>query len=307
MLPSALVARFRSDVDDDQLPYLWTDDEVWGYVNDAHVKWVRATGGIRDASTASVVELPVTAADAWLELSPLVMKIRSARLHSTKQQIPVESFETAFGVQGTVTGGFPMSMDDLDTAGPIKALIIGMEDGKLRAVRVPAANDTVRLVVERLPLNTLAAPAASAAPASVTSIARTNTTALLTAAAPHGLAGTPTIIVAGANQAGYNGTVTAQVVSATQVTYTVDDDTVTPATGTITWAPATEYAFEVPAENHLDLLEWMKHLAYLKQDADTYNKTKADEALLEWERRLAPAIAAAERRRYTPRLMAYGG
>lgn len=227
MTPEQLVARFRSDVDDDQQPYLWSTDEVWEYLNDAHRMHVRLTGGIRDASTASVVNLTVSIGDPWLELSPLVMKIRSARLASTGRTLPVFSFEGLFGQQGVANREFPCSTDDLDKSGPLKALIIGMEDDKLRAVRIPAAGDTVKLVVERLPLLTLTADLSE--------------------------------------------------------------------------------PFEIRAEYHLHLLWWMKHLAYAKQDADTFDKERSDNCETTFRARCSEAADEKRRREHKPRLMAYGG
>lgn len=306
MFPSALVARFRSDVDDDQVPYLWTDDEVWGYVNDAHSKWVRGIGGIRDASTTAIVELAITDGDPWLELDARIMHIRSARLVSTGKSLPVLSWED-LGRQGMTSAPWPVSLADLDTDGAVSALIIGMEDGKLRTSRIPTAADTIKLVVERLPLNTLAAPAASAAPAAVTSITQAAGIATVTTTAPHGRVGQFSVTLAGADQADYVGTFTARTAGASTFQIDVDSEATTPATGTITWAPAAEYPFEVRAEYHLDLLWWLKHLAYSKQDADTFNKEKADEAAGKFALLLREAKHEKERLGHRPGLIAYGG
>lgn len=230
MTPTDLVARFRLDVDDDQTPYLWSDDEVWGYLNDAIQKWLGTPGGgVRDASTTSIVNLTVTSGDAWLELSPLITKIRSARLASTGRTLPIISFEELFGMDGMANSQFPVSTDDFDLTGPIKALVIGMEDNKLRTVRIPAANDTVKLVVERLSINT------------------------------HAAADNP------------------------------------------------QKTIEVDSQYHLDLLFGMKALAYRKQDADTFDKTKADEAEAQFVARAAKAALDKARREHKPRLMVYGG
>lgn len=308
MTPSELVARFRLDVDDDQAPYLWSDAEVWGYLNDAIQKWLGVPGGgVRDASTAAICDLAVTAADPWLELSPLVTKIRSARLVSTGRTLRVITLEELFGMDGMANDLFPVSTDDLDLAGTIKALVIGMEDNKLRAVRIPDASDTVKLVVERLSKYTHAAPAAAAAPAAVTSITRSGTTATVTTTAPHGLAGTSVVLLAGAAQADYVGTFQVTVTDADKFTFTVSDAAVTPATGTITWAPGAEFPIEVDAQYHLDLLLGMKALAYSKQDADTFDKTKADEADAKFVARATNAALDKARREHKPRLMTYGG
>ena len=40
---------------------------------------------------------------------------------------------------------------------------------------------------------------------------------------------------------------------------------------------AGDQAFEVDEEHHRHLMLWMKHLAYSKQDAETFDRTKAEE------------------------------
>jgi uncharacterized phiE125 gp8 family phage protein len=61
--------------------------------------------------------------------------------------------------------------------------------------------------------------------------------ATATVTAGHGLTDLQNVTIAGANQAGYNGTFTATVVSATVFTVPVASATVSPATGTITVTP----------------------------------------------------------------------
>lgn len=70
--------------------------------------------------------------------------------------------------------------------------------------------------------------------ASVTSIVRTGSLALVTMAAPHDFLPGQIVNVAGADQGEYNGDVQIILTSATQFTYAVSGTPVTPATGTIT-------------------------------------------------------------------------
>lgn len=62
-------------------------------------------------------------------------------------------------------------------------------------------------------------------------------TATATVTAGHGLTNLQQVTIAGASQAGYNGTFTSTYVSATVFTFPVDSGTVSPATGTITATP----------------------------------------------------------------------
>lgn len=106
-----------------------------------------------------------------------------------------------------------------------------MEEGKLRLIRIPVANDTLNLVVERLPLVSLAVARPAALPAE----------------------------------------------------------------------------FEVRSEHHLAMLMWMKHLAYSKQDAETFDKARAAEEEQKFTAYCAKALDEKKARNHKPRLIRYGG
>lgn len=64
---------------------------------------------------------------------------------------------------------------------------------------------------------------------------------------------------------------------------------------------------EVDEQHHIHLLKWMKHMAYSKEDAETYNnKLAADNETL-FRRYCDDARAEKERQRYKPRIVHYGG
>lgn len=64
---------------------------------------------------------------------------------------------------------------------------------------------------------------------------------------------------------------------------------------------------EIEEDHHEYLLLWMKHMAYLKQDSETYNKGRSDEFKAVFEDYCRQAKADRERREHKPRLMVYGG
>jgi hypothetical protein len=78
---------------------------------------------------------------------------------------------------------------------------------------------------------------AKTAPLAVTSITSSGTTATLTTTAPHGLAGTANVVIAGAAPNGYNGTFLATITGASTFTYPLASSLSSPATGAITCAP----------------------------------------------------------------------
>lgn len=150
MKPSQLYTKFRSDVVDVKEPFLWTKDDVWGYMADAQKMFVRLTLGLRDVSSKAT-RYAVAKGDPWITLHPSVMFVRSIKLTSTGTNLHVFSYEEVVGSNDTPTP-FPISVQHLDLPGPLKGVMIGMEEGKLRFTTVPEADDAVTLVIERLPL-----------------------------------------------------------------------------------------------------------------------------------------------------------
>lgn len=212
---SRLHELFRSEVADIAEPYLWTDDEVFHYANEAQKTFCRLTGGLPDATTPAVTQVTLTAGNPWAALSPLILKIRGIN-----------------GADGRYID--PVNYEDLQER-RIKldarvdkptTLILGMETDKVRAYPVPSANEVLALLVYRLPLNDI-------------------------------------------------------------------DDFTQP--------------LEIAAQHHTALLMWMKHLAYSKQDAETYDKGKADEFAAAFEKYCFGASIEKGVAKHKTRSVMYGG
>ena len=88
MLSEELFDAFRSDVSDVSAPYLWSDSEVWRYMDDAYKMFARLTGGVPD-STSDLTQIDVVAGEADAEVSPLILKFREARLLSTGLKLTI--------------------------------------------------------------------------------------------------------------------------------------------------------------------------------------------------------------------------
>lgn len=206
---------FRKEVFDVAEPYLWADDEVFHYANEAQRTFCRLTGGLADASTPAVTRVQVTAGDPWAAISPLILKVRGVN-----------------GAEGRYID--LMNYEDLQRAG-IKlnsrtgnpeTLILGMETDKVRVYPTPIVDETLELLVYRLPLKT------------------------------------------------------------------IDDF---------------DQKIEIAQQHHTALLLWMKHLAYNKADAETFDKGKA----LEFERAFQTYCFGAQIEKGTAkhktRVVSYGG
>lgn len=141
-----LLRQFRLDMDDLEKPYLWSDEEVFEYMTDAQRMFCRFTEGIADSRTLSVCQLTIVANTEWYPLSPLIKKLRSA--HRTDTGRPIEI------VNPEKLDQYGIRFDG--NSSPIKALVVGLTDGFVRAAPVPSEPAvTVNLSVFRLPLKPL--------------------------------------------------------------------------------------------------------------------------------------------------------
>lgn len=151
MKSDALHALFRVEMNDVAEPYLWSDDFIYGAMDDAHKQFARKTDGIPDSSTAEVVEIPILADGltglyaADFALHPAILKIRSARRKDNGLPVGVVNLED-MAPNGMYFDGVP---------GRLKTIITGMDENKVRVWPAPDADVTVALSVFRLPLTAI--------------------------------------------------------------------------------------------------------------------------------------------------------
>lgn len=214
---TALLSLFRAEVRDQAEPYLWSDVEIFSYIDDAQKMFCRLQGGIADASSA-VTQLLVSADDVFAPISPLILKLRGARRSDDGRDIEILNFEDLQAGHDGVRLDY--------TVGDIKALVVGVEANKVRLVHIPREDQYIELIVYRLPL------------------------------------------------------------------------------GTIT---AAGQQLEIDEHHHRHLLHWMKHLAHQKQDAETYDRGRADMFRAEFLAYCDQAKAEREKREHKYRTVAYGG
>jgi hypothetical protein len=148
-----LYTAFRSDVVDIEQPYLWTDSEVYRYMDDAYRTFVRETGGVPDVSSA-LTQIPIVAGAAFADISPLVLKFRQAYLVSTGKAL---SIVNDADIPNAVTADYGQLRNVLNDTrrGEVGYMVVGMERDKVKWLPTPAANDTVQLSVYRLPLDSI--------------------------------------------------------------------------------------------------------------------------------------------------------
>jgi hypothetical protein len=136
-----LLGLFRAEMNDVAAPYLWSDDFIYGAIDDAQKQFTRKTHGIPD-STTPLVDLALTTVTDVYKLSPLILKVRSARRADNGRPLEVIN-EEDMPQRGWYFDGIP---------GVVKALILGMDTDSVRCWPVPIADTAVKLSVFRLPL-----------------------------------------------------------------------------------------------------------------------------------------------------------
>lgn len=138
MTTTELLAMFRAEVDDNVAPYLSADSLVYAYIDDAQKMFCRLTEGIEDGRS---YKLNITAAKEWYDLSPSILKIRKATNTATGREVSLVNQEK--------TDALGIRFDG--KAGPLGALVLGIEKHAVRAWPVPNTATTVALDTFRLP------------------------------------------------------------------------------------------------------------------------------------------------------------
>ena len=142
MTSGDLLDLFRDEMADKVTPYLWSDDLVFGYIDDACKRFCRLTDGIPDSTTATVVNLAIVAGTDTYPLSPLVLKIRTARRADNGREVLVLN-EEDMAPQDRFFDNLP---------GIPTALITGMDVDSVRVHPYPSVATPMKLSVFRLPL-----------------------------------------------------------------------------------------------------------------------------------------------------------
>lgn len=229
MTAQELLDQFRSEMVDTAKPYLWSDTEVLGYMDDAYKMFVRLTGGIADF-TSDLTRVDIVAGEAVAEYDRRILRVMEAQRASDLGKIEViNQTDMTFKRDNDYGLVRPIYLDN--TPGRVRYMVIGAERGKAKWVQLPEENDQAILYVYRLPL---------------TSIERD-----------------------GSNLA-----------------FEFD---------------------EIGEEHHTHLGLWMRHRGYMKADAETFDRGRADDFKKQFTGYCTFAKAEWERYKHKNRTVAYGG
>lgn len=150
MTPTDLLGFFRDEMADTATPYLWSDAFVYNAINEAQNWFCRLTEGLEDSRTPGATQLLVTPNVEWYATSPLILKLRKANRGDTGRRVDIINAEKADELGYRFDGR---------TAGPVRALVTGLERHAVRAWPIPTETVTLNLSIFRLPLTPITGPA----------------------------------------------------------------------------------------------------------------------------------------------------
>lgn len=287
MNTTELLELFRDEVADAVAPYLWSDDLVFRYIGDAQTQFCRRTNGIADARTPAVTQLRVEPGVDWVDLDPSILKIRSASRVDTGAPLTTINPEhlTAAGIRFN------------GLVGPLEAVVQGLEDHAVRLWHVPPA--TTRVIA-----NTTAIALLGATTLELDSVAGLYVGQTVAAT---GIPEFTTITSVGATSVTLSVALTAEIASATAIVFDLTLNLAVFRMPIVAITSDGDQPFEIDAQHHEHLLLWVKHRAYGKQDAETYDKNKSAAYKTEFITYCDAAKAEQNRSRRVGAPVAYGG
>lgn len=144
MTPAELKNSFRIMMRDEVAPYLWSDFDIYQYMDRAQKDLCRATGGISD-TRSDVTFLRMRTDVAYYPLSPKILKVVSVYRDDDGSPVKLTNEEN-----------MPTSGRTLrDSSGKVDSMVIGMDQDYVRLDPPPSADEDqkyLRFHVYRLPL-----------------------------------------------------------------------------------------------------------------------------------------------------------
>lgn len=144
-------------LDDNQIPYLWSDVELTAYLNKSIYEFCEKTEIIRDSTTEAICKVTITLGTAKYDLDERVVNIKRARLTTYDRRITKRTAE----YMDRYYNGW-----DSSTAGngTPTCFLEDIDSGHIQLVPTPDANDVLWLTVSRTPLTAMALTSMGASP-----------------------------------------------------------------------------------------------------------------------------------------------
>lgn len=143
MTSTDIVSAFRFEMGDSVTPYLWTDQEVYPFLNDAQRQYCRKTDGIADSRTTSVCQLAVVPNTDYYATDPSILQIRKISRADTGLRVDMLTME-----QADERGIYFLPTN----LGVVRYVVQGLDMHSVRIYPMPNETITLNMMVWRLPL-----------------------------------------------------------------------------------------------------------------------------------------------------------
>lgn len=151
--------KFRLAVADPEMPgsgddsdSLWTDEEIFSYMDDVQHRFAEITEIFLDSTTAAITQVAVTAGVAEVDLDTRIIDIIRAKLASNGRRISIKKTEDLDQSYFEDDYGVSLANNWETLTGTPKCLILNTGEDKARLAPIPVVNDTLQLTVVRYPL-----------------------------------------------------------------------------------------------------------------------------------------------------------
>lgn len=148
-----VVAIFRSDTRDTVAPYLWSDDEVYEYLNDSYQTYVRLSGGIPDFVSDELV-VTVSTGERIVDLHPSILRVIGAFRTSDGVEVVTRNIEDVGTSTERSTDDYGLTRSRMmaNQSGAVRFMVLGVAPNRAMLVDTPVTDDTLNLHVMRMPL-----------------------------------------------------------------------------------------------------------------------------------------------------------
>jgi hypothetical protein len=150
-----LLGLMRRELSDAEPPYLWSDDDLLQYLDEAQDAFARTTELFTDNTTTSITRVTVTAGEAFVALSPKIHRIRDAWLQTERASIQPANLNELDDLFCSDDYGVVQRGQWRTSTGTPYYIVTDIERDKGRLVPIPVADDTLELSVVRLPLKSV--------------------------------------------------------------------------------------------------------------------------------------------------------
>jgi hypothetical protein len=129
----------------------FSEDEVWRLADEAQRVFVRITGGIPDASSAAT-QVAIVAEEPTSVLDPSILRILRITRRSDGRDVKVINHTDLDRSNISDDYGSPLNLSMPSAPGEVRFAMIGQERGVVRWYQTPIVDDTVDMLIYRLPL-----------------------------------------------------------------------------------------------------------------------------------------------------------